>query len=932
MNNISQNNIKRFGVIWIFAWTLTLSLLFLAIVSIHHLDTMESPMHLAKDYYALNMEYRKWNAQLGGVYAESNKVTPNPHLNGQHRDIVATDGTKLTLINDAYMSQMVFESISRNSENPIISKLVSLDPLNPRNSADPWEKKALDQFVATTVREVHQEGTIDGRFYLRQIHAFVAEESCLKCHLQHKPDLKIGDIIGGMSISIPLARDLDSERRTDSIAFFCFTFLLIVGSLSIAFAQNKRFKYEESLVQRTTLAQDLLSRYAIVSDGIPFLIAHVDKDERYIFANKAYADWIGIPQEQIHGHTVQEILGEKVYSASKVYIKDALKGTQGEVERVVTNAEDLEEIQLVSFVPQRNSENDVVAYFALINNITERKRAENKLRLMAKVFERSGEAIIITGPDKKILATNDTFTSLTGYSQEEVLGQNPSILKSGRESKDFYKVMWESLLRHNYWHGEIWNRCKNGEVYPKWLTITVVRDNRGDITNYIGSFVDITERMEAKQKIEYLAYRDTLTNLYNRSSLMESLTLVLEMSKRSDEHMALLFIDLDNFKVINDSLGHPIGDMLLYQVAARLLESVRNADIVARLGGDEFVIVLPQIQSGVSVAPIVGKLQHALSQPYIIDGYTLYATASIGISIFPHDGETVEELMKNSDVALYHAKSEGRNNYQFFKQEMNSNARERLLMEHDLRLAVENEEFILHYQPQIDVITGQMIGVEALVRWQHPNLGLVFPDSFIGVAESTGLILPIGKFVLETACRQLKAWQAEGLPQIRMAVNLSALQFKQSDLPFMVEKIITETGIDPHLLELEITESVAMDNPDAAILHLNKFREMGVELAIDDFGTGYSSLSYLKLFPVHRLKIDRSFVKDLETDSDDAAIASATIALAHSLGKNVVAEGVETEFQLSYLRSQQCDIVQGYYYSRPMPVAELAAFLRNRIH
>ena len=787
----------------------------------------------------------------------------------------------------------------------------------------------MEQFAATTIREVHQKDTIDGRSYLRQIHAFVAEASCLKCHTQQR--LKIGDIIGGMSISIPLATDIESEKRTDEIALAGFLLLWVVGSSSIAFSQNKRFKYEESLVQKTTMAQELLSRYSIVSDGIPFLIAHVDKDQRYIFANKAYADWIGMHQEEIHGQTVQDILGEKVYSTSKVYIEEVLKGTQSEIERVVTNSEGLEEIQLVSFVPQRNNENEVVAYFALINNVTERKRAENKLRLMAKVFEHSGEAIIITGPDKKILATNDTFTSLTGYSQEEVLGQNPSILKSGKERKDFYKVMWESLLRDNYWRGEIWNRCKNGEVYPKWLSISVVRDKRGEITNYIGSFVDITERMEARQKIEYLAYRDTLTNLYNRSSLMENLSLILEISKRSGEHMALLFIDLDNFKVINDSLGHPIGDLLLYQVAARLLESVRNADIVARLGGDEFVIVLPQIQSGVLVAPVVDKLQHALSQPYILEGYTLHVTASIGISVFPHDGDTVEELMKHSDVALYHAKSEGRNNYQFFKQEMNSNARERLLMEHDLRLAVENEEFILHYQPQIDVITGQMIGVEALVRWQHPNLGLVFPDSFIGVAESTGLILPIGKFVLETACRQLKAWQAEGLPQIRMAVNLSALQFKQSDLPFMVEKIITETGIDPHLLELEITESVAMDNPDAAILHLNKFREMGVELAIDDFGTGYSSLSYLKLFPVHRLKIDRSFVKDLETDSDDAAIASATIALAHSLGKNVVAEGVETEFQLSYLRSQQCDIVQGYYYSRPMPVAELAPFLRNRL-
>jgi EAL domain-containing protein (putative c-di-GMP-specific phosphodiesterase class I) len=358
---------------------------------------------------------------------------------------------------------------------------------------------------------------------------------------------------------------------------------------------------------------------------------------------------------------------------------------------------------------------------------------------------------------------------------------------------------------------------------------------------------------------------------------------------------------------------------------------VRSADIVARFGSDEFVVVLSQTESGIISAHIVEKIHRALSQSYWLDGHDLHITCSIGISVFPHDGEATEELIKNAKFAMSHAKSKGRNNFQFFKQDMNSTVQERLLLESDLRTAIELEEFLLHYQPQIDMATGRVIGVEALVRWRHPKRGLVPPDMFIPIAEETGLILPIGEFVLRTACLQLKAWQSAGFPPLRMAVNLSARQFKQDNLPGLVAEIIAGTGIDSRLLELEITESAAMDSPETTIVSLDRFREMGVELAIDDFGTGYSSLSYLKRFPINRLKIDRSFVMDIETDLDNAAITAATITLAHKLGKEVVAEGVETGAQLSFLRDQKCDIVQGYFFSRPLPVAEITEFiLSNR--
>lgn len=564
-------------------------------------------------------------------------------------------------------------------------------------------------------------------------------------------------------------------------------------------------------------------------------------------------------------------------------------------------------------------------------DIGDLKDSENKLQLMTRALNHSGEAIVITGPDNRIIAVNDTFTRLTGYSQEDALGRNPSILKSGTEAKGFYESMWATLLRDNYWQGEIWDRRKDGSLYPKWLTISVVRNDAGAITNYIGSFTDITNQKQAAQRIEHLTHHDPLTNLPNRFSLMGRLTHALEQAKLSNSHLAVVFIDLDRFKDINDSLGHQTGDILLSHVALRLLESVRNIDIVSRLGGDEFVVVLPQIQSGISTINVVNNIRKTLSKTYAIDGHELHITPSIGISVFPHDGATIKELMQNADLAMYDAKSKGRDNYQFFKKEMNTVAQEKHSIERDLRSAIDRKEFLLHYQPQIDMTSGRVVGVEALIRWQHPYRGLVQPGMFITVAEETGLILPIGDWVLKTACRQLASWTAAGLTPLRMAVNLSARQFRQDNLPGFVAGIIAETGITPHLLELEITESVAMENPEETILHLRRFKEMGVELAIDDFGTGYSSLSYLKLYPVNRLKIDRSFVTDIETSPDDSAIAAATITLAHALGKKVVAEGVETIGQLNFLREQKCDIVQGYYYSRPLPAAELAEFVRNNL-
>ncbi len=582
--------------------------------------------------------------------------------------------------------------------------------------------------------------------------------------------------------------------------------------------------------------------------------------------------------------------------------------------------------RVMPFTTETGQVEGVVITFTDITHI---KEALEQKQILATVFEHSAEGLVITNSDNKILAVNSSFTQLTGYSQEEAIGQNPSILKSGREPKEFYAEMWDTLLTSNCWQGEIWDKRKDGSYYPKWLSIAVVRNGQGEIANYIAGFSDISERKQAAQKIEHLAHHDSLTNLPNRFSLCERLSQALQQAKRAGHHLAVMFLDLDRFKNVNDSLGHDVGDKLLFEVALRLKDSVRSSDIVGRIGGDEFVVVLPEIQSGIASVHFAEKIRQTLSEPYLIDGNELHNSPSIGVSIFPHDGDTVEELMKNADTAMYHAKSLGRNNYQFFKKEMHSNAHERLVLENDLRLAIERNEFILYYQPQVEATSGMVVGVEALVRWQHPGRGLIMPDAFIPIAEDSGLIIQMGTMILEIACRQLAAWLAEGLSPLRMAVNLSAKQFRQSTLPDTVADIIARTGIDARLLELEITETAAMGHPEETIRQLKCLNEMEVQLAIDDFGTGYSSLGNLRLFPVSRLKIDRSFVSNIETNADDAAIAAATISLAHTLGKEVIAEGVETEAHSAFVIHQKCDYMQGYLFSRPLAADKAAEFIRN---
>lgn len=562
-------------------------------------------------------------------------------------------------------------------------------------------------------------------------------------------------------------------------------------------------------------------------------------------------------------------------------------------------------------------------------DVTREQEAAAQMQLLASAVQFSGEAILITDADNKIITVNPAFTRLTGYSAEEAVGQNPRFLSAGRTTKDEYQWMWHDIIERGFWQGEIWDRRKDGATYPKWMSISVIRDEGGKVRYYVAHFTDVTSEREAEERLHHIAHHDVLTGLLNRLGLKGHLDQALAAARRNGSRVAVMFIDLDRFKVINDTLGHHMGDELLVEVAHRLREAVRDSDVVARLGGDEFVIMLTGVEHTSAVATVAEKLVLNIADPYRIGGHDVYTSPSIGISIFPTDGDNEETLMKNADAAMYHAKSAGRNNFQFFNPKMNDVAVERLKTEHALRLALEREEFCLHFQPIVRLSTGKVEGVEALVRWQHPEKGLVAPSAFIGIAEETGLIQPLGDWILWAACRQLATFANAGLTSVRMGINISAIQMRNGNLPTLTKGAIESFGLNPKRLVFEMTESVAMEQPAETVRILDLLQNMGLTLAVDDFGTGYSSLSYLRMFPIDHLKLDRSFVQEIGIDSDDSAICDATIALAHNLGLKVVAEGVETEAQLAYLHERGCDFAQGYLYSKPLSADEIVDFIQN---
>ncbi|MBC7209494.1 MAG: EAL domain-containing protein, partial [Pseudomonas sp.] len=566
-------------------------------------------------------------------------------------------------------------------------------------------------------------------------------------------------------------------------------------------------------------------------------------------------------------------------------------------------------------------------------DISQQRRAEKDLRMAATVFEHSTSAILITDPAGYIVQANEAFSRVSGYAVAEVLDQLPGMLTVEQQQSAQLGYVLKQLSQRGTWEGEVWLKRRNGEHYPAWVGITAVLDDEGDLASYVCFFTDISERKASEQRIHRLAYYDALTHLPNRTLFQDRLYTALQQAERQKAWVVLMFLDLDRFKPINDSLGHAAGDRMLKDMAERLLACVDDDDTVARMGGDEFTLLLqPKATREQALNRAIHVAEHILDglvTPFVLENREFFVTASIGIALSPQDGSELSQLMKNADTAMYHAKERGKNNFQFYQADMNASALERLELESDLRHALEQNEFTLYYQPQFSGDGKRLTGAEALLRWRHPTRGLVPPGDFIPVIEELGLVVDVGDWVLREACRQLKAWHKEKVRVPKVSVNISARQFSDGQLGTRIATILEETGLPPACLELELTESILMREVNEAMQILDSLKNLGLSIAVDDFGTGYSSLNYLKQFPIDVLKIDRTFVDGLPEGEQDAQIARAIIAMAHSLNLAVIAEGVETHEQLEFLREHGCDEVQGYLFGRPMPANQFEAQFSN---
>ena len=649
---------------------------------------------------------------------------------------------------------------------------------------------------------------------------------------------------------------------------------------------------------------------------------------KIVFVNDAFERHTGYRREEALGRTPRMLQGPLTQRDALDRIRAALEGRKSVREELINYTKSGKPFWLeIEIVPVVNANGDYTHWVSVERDITERKRMESQLRLSAQVFESSSDGIVITDSDNRIVSINRAYSAITGYAPEDVLGKNPGFLNAERRTDTDYPDMWSSIQTTGHWEGEVWNQRKTGEFYPEWLAVTALKDTQGAVVQYIGIFSDLSAKKEALERINFLSNYDTLTQLPNHKLLQDRATQALATAQRTQSNLTLMFLDIDHFQHVNDSLGRLAGDEILTQMAARLTDNLHADDTVCRPGGDEFIVLLPNTNAQ-GAAHVASRLLALMQEPVrLASGQELNLTTTIGIAVYPDNGSDFERLSQYADAALLRAKQDGRNNFKFFTEQMHDRAREVLLIESQLRPALAKGELLLHYQPQVDAVTLKIIGAEALVRWQHPEWGLVSPARFIPIAESSGQILQIGEWVLRAALRQIAGWRAAGLAVVPVAVNLSALQFRQPNLCDTVSQALQEFDVSPGLLELELTESIAMEDSGFTVDQISKLHAMGITLSIDDFGTGYSSLNYLQRYQVDKLKIDQSFVRDLDHPSDSGTIVRAIISMAHGMGFKTIAEGVETQAQLDYLRLHGCDEIQGYFISRPIPAEDFGGLL-----
>ncbi len=704
-------------------------------------------------------------------------------------------------------------------------------------------------------------------------------------------------------------------------------FSLLVGWL-IALLSSR---HERAVSLARDMTQELRAVQADMQatlNAMPDVLFELGLDGRYYRYSTSQQGLLAAPPEFMMGRLIAEVLPEPATAICLAALQEAHTTGQSLGKQIeIPIGDDLKWFELS--VARKAADAGAEPRFVMISrDITERKQLEAQLQLNAQVFESSREGIVITDRNNRILSVNRSFTQITGYHLNEALGQGLRFLATEVADDDFDADVRAGLEASGYWQGEVSNRRKNGQIYPEWLSISAVKDATGVVTHYIGMLSDLSTNKQTQARIDYLSHYDTLTQLPNHHMLQELAKLALTTAQRQQTSAALMFIDIDHFQTINDSLGRPAGDAILKTMALRLSTQLQPEDTVCRQGGDEFMVLLPQANAE-GAAHVASRMLGLIREPVVLGtGQELSLTCSIGIAIYPDNGHDLDRLSQCADAALLQAKQDGRDKFKFFAEQMHERAREVLLVESHLRRALAKGELLLLYQPQVDATTSRLIGAEALIRWQHPEWGLVSPLRFIPIAENSGQILQIGEWVLRTAVQQVADWQAAGLAVVPVAVNLSALQFRQATLCDTVSNALSASGLSPALLELELTESIAMEDSAFTLDQISRLHAMGVTLSIDDFGTGYSSLSYLKRYQVDKLKIDQSFVRDLDSGPQDNSIVAAIIHMAHGMGFKTIAEGVETQAQLAYLRAHGCDEIQGYLFSRPVPADTFAQLLQ----
>lgn len=743
----------------------------------------------------------------------------------------------------------------------------------------------------------------------------------------------------GSSVSLPIQRNQQPfavlnvyHQSTDAFDNEAIALLKeMAGDISFALDNFDREAKKQSLIAELNIAHKQINQIVNLSPAIIYTL-------KVSTTNSTQLDFISENVYKITGHT-KETWGQDNFWINHVHPDDLASVQKSQETLFKTGALShhyrfnhadgsyiwFEDHLMLSY----NERGQPIEMIGACLDITDRLSAEEKLRINAKVFESSRDGILITDENNIIISVNRAFANITGYEADDAIGHSPNILASHHSTSSHYDAMWEMVGTIGYWQGEIVNRRKNGELYTQWLSISTIKDSGGRVTHHIGIITDISEKKVAEERIQFLSNFDALTNLPNKNLLTDRTTLALASAARTKTATTLMFLDLDRFKFLNESLGPTIGDLVIKELAERLVNCVSAEDTVCRQGGDEFILLLPSADAE-DATHLAEELLRVISQPFQFNDQRIVLTTSIGIAVYPQDGESFEQLAQSADIALYRAKHEGRNNFQFFAQQMHAQAQDTLQLESELRSAIEHQEFLLYYQPQYNSKTSKITGLEALIRWQHPEKGLISPATFIPIAEESGLIVDIGDWVLRSAVKQQAAWQKAGLDTVPVAVNLSVVQFQQDTLYASVCDTLKEANVNPNMLELELTEGIAMKDSERTLAVLNQLNALGVRLSIDDFGTGYSSLSYLKKFKIDKLKIDQSFVRGLGEHPQDEAIIKATINMAKGLGFKTIAEGVETLEQLNFLIANDCDEIQGYYFSKPLPTDEISALLAHQ--